>query len=244
MKQKHKKKRKIFFLNKYSILCIFVLLILLFNIGGYIYRQPLEILALLPLGQPKSPAETWKSYSQDFKNFAFGGLSSSYIAALTQIESSGNPLARPPWSFSFRLHPFQIFAPLSSSFGLLQLTRETARRASKLCRYKQRVIHNSQCPKTWFYSRAIASHSFDLATKNIVYHLRKILGASYQLKYSRQKIHQVASIIHLCGKTKARRFVRRGFSFHAIGSCGSHSPRRYVNKVSRLQKLFTRLARN
>ena len=90
----------------------------LVQIGG----KPAEALGMLGLGKSRSLAETWHDYSRDFRRHATEIASPTFLAAMAQVESSGNPLATPKWRFRWSGSAWRWFSPESTSVGLFQLT--------------------------------------------------------------------------------------------------------------------------
>ena len=84
-------------------------------------HKPSELVALLP-SAPKPPEETWTAYGDLFRENATPLVRAELLAALVQAESSGDPLALPPWRFRFTLDPRGVYGPSSSAVGIMQMT--------------------------------------------------------------------------------------------------------------------------
>ena len=55
------------------------------------------------------------------------------LAALAQVESSGNPVARTYWRWRFSWNPFELYGPASSTIGMFQITDGTFAEARPFC---------------------------------------------------------------------------------------------------------------
>jgi hypothetical protein len=70
----------------------------------------------------KMPAETWRQYAPLFNEYSTATITPELLAALAQVESAGNPVARTYWRWRLTWHPFEIYQPASSAVGMYQLT--------------------------------------------------------------------------------------------------------------------------
>lgn len=73
----------------------------------------------------KSPPRTWREHGPQFRHHATPAISPEFLAALTQIESAGNPLARTYWTWDLSWHPLTVYRPASSAVGTYQITEGT-----------------------------------------------------------------------------------------------------------------------
>ena len=55
------------------------------------------------------------------------------LAALAQVESAGNPVARTYWRWQLAWNPFAVYQPASSAVGLLQMTDGAYAEAARYC---------------------------------------------------------------------------------------------------------------
>src|SRR5580698_4814616 len=62
-----------------------------------VIRKPSELLFPVSSVLAKNPAETWRAYSVLFRRYATPHISAELLAALAQVEGSGNPLVRTYW---------------------------------------------------------------------------------------------------------------------------------------------------
>lgn len=60
-------------------------------------RKPVEIFAPISGSFAKSSESTWRSYGSLFEKHSTSELSPELLAALAQLEGSGNPIARTYW---------------------------------------------------------------------------------------------------------------------------------------------------
>jgi len=61
------------------------------------------------------------------------------------------------------------------------------------------------------------------------------------LDVSKSDKRKLATIIHLCGKSKTRRLIKAHFRIESIGLCGTHNPKTYYLKIEKLRKQFKKL---
>src|SRR5580693_2819194 len=82
--------------------------------GNFLYqviRKPSELLFPVSSVLAKRPAETWQAYSGLFRRYATTHISAELLAALAQVEGSGNPLVRTYWRWSWPALPFDFYRP-------------------------------------------------------------------------------------------------------------------------------------
>jgi len=197
-----------------------------------VWQKPAEVFSLVGLGQAKTPYQTWVTYKDQFHAYETPTISAELLASLAHIESNGNPLATPGWTFRLSSNWDQVFAPATSAVGLFQFTNGTFEMAKQWC------DQSPQCPSSWFYSRLWPEHSIRLAANYLNRSLREVLPLS-NMELPEQVKQQVVGIIHLCGKGKGLKFVRSGFSLDTVGYCGAHNARSYVNQLHSLNRQFT-----
>jgi len=212
-----------------------------FNFVFQLITKPTEVISFLGFSSSKKPKQTWSTYKSLFQSHSTRVISSSFLAALAQVESSGNPLASPGWKFSLKRKWSRIFSPESTSVGLFQFTEGTYQQAKSYC------IHNGKSIKSgpwykwkscWFnslYTRLWPSHSIEMASSYLDYQIKKQLrGRNVSLVNKRR----LAAIIHLCGPQKGKKFVRNGFRLKSIPKCGTHSVYRYIHNIENYEKRF------
>ena len=63
----------------------------------HVLRKPAELFAPVSGVLAKTPAQTWSDYEPMFRAHATAVITPELLAALAQVEASGNPLATPQW---------------------------------------------------------------------------------------------------------------------------------------------------
>ena len=92
------------------------------------------------------------------------------LAALAQVEGSGNPIVRTYWRWSFTTNPFDVFRPASSAVGMYQITDATFADAKRYCVHDHAVVETGPWyawRTCWFnrlYMRVVPSHAVELAS--------------------------------------------------------------------------------
>src|SRR4051794_8304305 len=69
----------------------------LFSVTNLVYhvaRKPTELLYPVSGSLNKMPEETWRHYGSLFREYSTDAISPELLAALAQVESAGNPVAR------------------------------------------------------------------------------------------------------------------------------------------------------
>jgi Transglycosylase SLT domain len=92
------------------------------NLVYQILHKPTEVFALIPGESNKAPIETWRQYAPLFREYSTTSISPELLAALAQVESAGNPIARTYWRWSLTSDPFAVYQPASSAVGMYQMT--------------------------------------------------------------------------------------------------------------------------
>ena len=59
-------------------------------------------------------------------------MTPDFLAAIAQVEGSGNPVARTYWRWSWRRNFFEVYRPASSAVGMYQITDGTFAEARPL----------------------------------------------------------------------------------------------------------------
>ena len=77
------------------IVCAAMALLALAVNGLYqMARKPTELFFPVSGALYKTPAETWREYATLFRRYSTPGIAPELLAALAQVEGSGNPLVR------------------------------------------------------------------------------------------------------------------------------------------------------
>jgi hypothetical protein len=218
------------------------------NLTYQVFRKPTELFFPLAATLYKTPAETWDAYAHLFRRHATDVIRPELLAALAQVEGSGNPVVRTYWRWSWVLHPFELYRPASSAVGMYQFTDGTFEQASRYCVHDHVVVEEGPWyawRSCWFnelYFRVVPSHAIELTS---AYLDRAVASALARRRIARATPAQkqtLAALIHLCGAAVGDRYVRGGFALSSRLRCGDHSARGYVERVERMRRVFAGLA--
>jgi hypothetical protein len=211
------------------------------NLVYQVLRKPTEIFFPISGVFNKAPAETWRRYAVLFREYSTASVTPELLAALAQVESMGNPLARTYWRWRLTWNPFAIYQPASSAVGMYQMTDAAFAEARRHCITRHVVVEDS-CGFSGFYTRILPSHAVELTAVLLDRGVAAILGRrTGPLATPRQK-QELAAIVHLCGAGPASAFARRGFHPTAGERCGDHDVAAYLAQVDATRRQFLRLA--
>src|ERR1700722_5894066 len=90
-----------------------------------VIRKPSELLFPVSGTLYKTPSETWREYAPIFRGYATNVITPDLLAAIAQVEGSGNPVVRTYWRWSWTSQPFEVYRPASSAVGMYQMTDGT-----------------------------------------------------------------------------------------------------------------------
>jgi hypothetical protein len=215
--------------------------IALLNIAYQLLRKPTELFAVVGHALDKEPAETWARYGPLFRTHSTATITPELLAALAQVESSGNPVARTYWRWRWSFNPLAIWRPASSAVGLYQMTDPALADAARFC-VRGNAVTETGCGFTRFYTRAIPSHAIELASVYLDRNVVLVLGLAGDVKSSARERQDLAAFIHLCGAGPATAYARRKFQMLADERCGDHLVAGYVARVNAMKRQFLRLA--
>ena len=196
----------------------------------------------------KVPAQTWRQYGPLFDEHSTAVVTPELLAALAQVESSGNPVARTYWRWRFSWNPFELYRPASSAVGMFQITDGTFAEARRYCIHDRVVVEDGPWHDTqscWFnalYTRVVPAHAVEMTAALLDRTVARTLARNRMTTASLQQRQNLAAIIHLCGEGAGDGYARRGFRFRGGQRCGDHDPRRYLAQVNALKRQFARLA--
>jgi hypothetical protein len=218
------------------------------NLIYQVVRKPGELFAPISGSLSKTPALTWQSYGALFEEHSTSIISPEFLAALAQVESDGNPVARTYWRWQWSWSPFEIYRPASSALGMYQITDGTFAAAHKYCIRNRTVA--SQGPwhdpnSCWFnglYMRILPSHAVEMTAAYLHQSVVDTLAARRKVKVSPAQKQKLAAVIHLCGLKRGESFAARGFRTTPGELCGTHGLQQYLNRFELMQKRFARLA--
>ena len=204
-------------------------------------RKPTELFFFVGNTLDKEPAETWRHYGPLFRSYATSTITPELLAALAQVETSGNPVARTYWRWRLSLNPFAIYQPASSAVGLYQMTDAAYAEAARSCIRDNEVV-DTGCGFTTLTFRVIPSHAIELTSVYLDRNVAATLARAGDVTASPQQKNDLAAFIHLCGAGPATAFARRNFQMDASERCGDHLVGSYVARVNTMRRLFLRLA--
>jgi transglycosylase-like protein with SLT domain len=229
-------------------ICAGALLLVAANAAYHAARKPTEVLSAVVPTASKSPAQTWSAYGPYFGQSSTDIVTPDLLAALAQVESAGDPLARTYWRWRWSWNPLEVYGPASSAVGLLQITDGTFEQARRLCIRDHAVARDgawwdpSACWGNALYSRVVPSHSIEMTAAWLHQSVVDTLAAERLARASLDKKQRLAAVIHLCGRERGAAYARRGFWALPGERCGDHDLAAYLARVRDLRRAFTRMA--
>jgi hypothetical protein len=217
---------------------------LVLNWTYQVVRKPSELFFPVSGTLNKTPAETWLQYGSLFRKYSTPIVSPELLAALAQVEGSGNPLVRTYWRWSFSPRPFEVYRPASSSVGMYQITDGTFAEARRYCIRDHAVAEDgpwNDWNSCWFnrlYTRVIPSHAIELTAAYLDREVTGALERHHVRSATPQHRRDLAAVIHLCGAGAGDAFVRRGLKLAPGERCGEHDARDYVSRVNAMARVF------
>jgi hypothetical protein len=211
-------------------------------------RKPSELFFPVSGTLFKTPPETWRQYEPAFEKYSTGVMSPELLAALAQVEGSGNPIARTYWRWAWTLHPFGVYRPASSAVGMYQITAGTFAEAKRYCIRDHVVIEDGPWKdwgSCWFnnlYVRLIPSHAIELTSAYLDRAVVATLERHRLTAATPQQKQELAAVIHLCGAGAGDIFARHHFRLNDGQRCGDHEVRVYVGRVNAMKNVFSHLA--
>lgn len=212
-----------------------------------VVRKPSELFFPVSGVLHRLPDETWDTYESVFRRHSTRTITPAFLAALAQIEASGNPIARTYWRWSLSPRPFDVYRPASSAVGMYQITDGTFDEARSYCIHDHVVVEDGpwhDMRSCWFnslYTRTFASHSVELTAAYLDQRVARALARARLAKATLRQKENLAAIIHLCGAGAGERYARRGLRLVAHQRCGDHDVRAYINRVQGMKTVFLRL---
>jgi len=228
-----------------------VLLVIVWAAANWVVqvvRKPTEVFGAVSGSLAKPPAETWRQYGPLFEEQSTAVITPELLAALAQVESSGNPVARTYWRWRFNWNPFELYAPASSAVGMFQTTAGTFEEARRYCIHGHVVAENGSWydpHSCWFnalYTRVVPAHAVEMTAALLDRAVARIVVRNRLTTASLQQRQNLAAIVHLCGENAGDGYARRGFRFNGGQRCGDHDPRRYLAHINALKRQFARMA--
>lgn len=220
---------------------------LVINLVYQVVRKPSELFFPVSGTLYKTPAETWRQYAPLFREYATAAITPDFLAALAQVEGSGNPIVRTYWRWALSSRPFSIYRPASSAVGMYQITDGTFAEARHYCIHDHRVVAEgawNDWHSCWFnslYSRVIPAHAVELTSADLDLHVGLILSRHGLEGTNLAHRQALAAVIHLCGAGAGDSYARRGFKLTDSQRCGDHRVIDYLSKVNLMRLTFDRL---
>jgi len=218
------------------------------NWAYQVVRKPSELMFPVSGAFYKAPRETWAAYGGLFRRHSTAVLTPDLLAALAQVEGSGNPVVRTYWRWSLTNEPFEIYRPASSAVGMYQITDGTFAEARRYCVHRHVVVEQGpwydvrSCWFNFLYTRTVPSHAVELTAAYLDRHVTEVLRDQRITGATLRQKQTLATLMHLCGAGAAATYARRGFSLRPGERCGAHDARLYLGRVTAMQRVFAQLA--
>lgn len=225
-----------------------LVIVLALNWLYQVIRKPAEMFFPVSGALHKRPSETWRQYGPLFRAHSTAVMTPELLAALAQVEGSGNPLARTYWRWQLSWNPFEIYQPASSAVGMYQITNAAFRDARRYCIHHHVVVEDgpwNDWGSCWFnglYTRVIPSHAIEMTAAVLDRGVARTLARQRATKVTLQQKQDLAAVIHLCGPGTGDAYARRNFQLTAAARCGDHDVRTYLARVNAMKRSFTGLA--
>lgn len=219
------------------------------NTAYHVARKPSELFFPVSGSLFKTPAETWRVYGRTFRRHSTPTISAELLAALAQVEGSGNPVARTYWRWSLSANPLELYRPASSAVGMYQLTDGTFEEARRFCIHDHAVAMDGpwndfdSCWLNVLYTRVLPSHAVELTAAYLDHRVARTLSRRGITRAELSQKRDLAAVIHLCGAAAGEGYAARGFRFRPGQRCGDHDPNRYLAKVREMTRRFARMAK-
>jgi hypothetical protein len=214
----------------------------------HVLRKPAELFYPVSGVLTKAPAETWREYETIFREHATAVITPELLAALAQVEASGNPVATPDWRWRLTTRPFDVYRPASSAVGMYQITDGTFAEAKRYCVHRHAVAEDgpwSDLRSCWFntlYTRVVPSHAAEMTSALLDRRVAQALARARIAGATLQQKQDLAAVIHLCGATAGEAYARRKFQLTPGQRCGEHDAAAYVARVNAMKRVFARLS--
>jgi hypothetical protein len=218
------------------------------NWGYQVLRKPTELFFPVSDALAKSPPETWRRYGSLFTAHATAVITPELLAALAQVESAGNPVARTYWRWRPTAHPLEWYRPASSAVGMYQITDGTFQEAKRYCIHDHVVVEDGpwhDVRSCWFnrlYTRVVPTHAIELTAAWLDRGVAQVLAGGRPVAVTLPQQQDLAAVIHLCGARAGATYAAGGFRSPARQQCGDHDVSHYLSRVNALKRAFARLA--
>lgn len=229
------------------VLAAALILFLAVNWVYQVMRKPSELFFPVSGALYKTAAETWKEYGSLFRGHATNVVTPDLLAALAQVEGSGNPVVRTYWRWSLQRKPFDLYRPASSAVGMYQITDGTFAEARRYCIHDHVVVEDGpwhEFDSCWFnslYTRTLPSNAVELTSAYLDRNIAITLKRLYITDATLQQKQDLAAVIHLCGAGAGEIYARRRFRLVSGQRCGDHDVQAYVARVNEMRRVFRAL---
>ena len=226
------------------------LILIVWLSANWVYQavhKPTELFFPADRTLAKTPYETWRQYGSLFKEFSTAVIAPELLAALAQVEGSGNPVARTYWRWHLSWNPFELYQPASSSVGMYQITDATFRVAKRYCIREHVVIEDgpwNDVNSCWFnglYTRVIPSHAIEITSAYLDRGVASVIERRGIAATLQQK-QDLAAVIHLCGAGGGDAYAIRKFRLIPGQRCGDREVFDYLIRVNAFKRQFARFA--
>ena len=213
-----------------------------------VLRKPAELFYPVSGVLAKAPVATWREYQAIFREHATAVITPELLAALAQVEASGNPVATPDWRWKLTSRPFELYRPASSAVGMYQITDGTYAEAKRYCIHWHAVVGDGAWtdPRScWFntlYLRVVPSHAAEMTSAFLDRHVAEALARARIAGATLQQKQDLAAVIHLCGAAAGEAYARRRFRLAPAQRCGEHDAAAYLARVDAMKRVFARLS--
>jgi hypothetical protein len=209
-----------------------------------VVRKPTELFFPVSGTLNKTPPETWREYGPLFRKYPTDVMTADLLAALAQVEGSGNPVARTYWRWTLTPAPFEMYRPASSAVGMYQITDGTFEQAKHYCIRTHRVVEDgpwndwNSCWLNRLYMRVIPADAVELTAAYLDRGVAAALARHPSRFVNLERKQELAALIHLCGAGAGDAYVRRGLHLTEDQRCGDHSARDYIARVTAEKRVF------
>jgi hypothetical protein len=210
-------------------------------------RKPTELFFPVSGALYKTPAETWRQYGPLFHKYSTHIMTAELLAALAQVEGSGNPIVRTYWRWSWGSPALEMYRPASSAVGMYQLTDGTFLEARRYCIRDHAVVDDGpwhdwgSCWFNRFYARVIPSDAVELTAAYLDRAVASTLARHHRHQATLAQQQDLAAVIHLCGAGAGDEYARRGLRLLDGQRCGDHEASVYVGRVDAMKREFVTL---
>jgi hypothetical protein len=221
-------------------------LVLWFVLNGLyqVLRKPAELFTPVRGVLAKTPAQTWSEYGPIFRAHATAVITPELLAALAQVEASGNPVATPEWRWRVTAQPFKLYRPASSAVGMYQITDGAFAEAKRYCVHDHVVVEDGPWTawrSCWFnalYLRVVPSHAAEMTSALLDRRVAEVLERERVGAATLQRKQDLAAVIHLCGAAAGQAFAARKFKLRPGERCGEHDAAAYLARVNAMKQVF------